>query len=87
MPESEQSDYQVLVTNLKSSLENTSIVGTIQAMLLQVVDLQPGGGGKPDTIEMTVRVPEIPTPGNVKIVTKLAVFDRRSKQLIGLQPK
>lgn len=87
MPESEQSDYQVLVKNLKSSLENTSIVGTIQAMLLQVVELQPGGGGKADTIEMTVRVPELPTPGDVKIVTKVAVFDRQSKQLVGLQPK
>lgn len=86
MAEYEQSDYQVLVKSLKSSLEETSMVGTVQAMLLQVVELKPEGGANPDRVEMVVRVPEIPTPGDMKIVTKTAVFDRKTKKLIGLRP-
>jgi hypothetical protein len=84
--EYDQSDYQALVKNLRSSLEITSVVGTVQAMLLQVVELKPGGGTEPGLIEMVVRIPEIPAPGEMKIVTKVAVFDRASKKLIGLKP-
>lgn len=86
MSVSEVSDYQVLVKNLRSSLEGTSVIGTVQAMLLQVVELKASGGDNPRTIEMVVRVPEIPAPGDMKIVTKIAEFDRTSKKLIGLRP-
>ena len=86
MASPDQSDYQALVKNLRSSLETTSVVGTVQAMLLQVVELKAGGGVNPNVIEMVVRVPEIPAPGEMKIVTKVAEFDRKTKQLIGLRP-
>lgn len=86
MAAAEASDYQTLVKNLRSSLESTSVVGTIQAMLLQVVELKAGGGQDPARIEMVIRIPEIPAAGESKIVTKVAVFDRSSKKLIGLRP-